>query len=185
MTRVRRSSPNPYNQTFPSYPPRLLSALPGLRLVAQHRWGAGLPYVVLGLLTVVFFIVVLTDIPARNRLIARHNLNESYILFDSAALFTLVLLYELLRLSAEFKEYKPITPKAPRIIAAAFWPSLSIVVMGFSALTTPWTETAQAIWLCSLFLLTGTIPAVGLLHSEATVYRCHVHRTDHSSNNDQ
>ena len=153
----RKSPPSPYYQS-----PQLrwfLGMFPGLRLLTQHRWKDGTRYSIVGLLILLFFILILTDIPVRHQLIARYQLAKSYILFDTTALITLCLLFELLRMGADFEEYNHNDLKAPRMISVLFLPSVTAVALGMSEYTSPWTNTVQAVWVTAIFVSMGTLPA--------------------------
>ncbi len=136
----------------------LLGLVPGVRLLVTEDSRKGLPYFVLGILTMIGVILVGADIPAIQDNLERLRLQERWILVPAAILFSLICSYEVLRLASSLEE-RSRSPWAPRIAATPLFPALIFLFEG-PGLVTHWPTLVEAGWFAAAVLFIGSLPAV-------------------------
>ena len=136
----------------------LLGAVPGVRSLVLEESRQSLPFVALGLLLGITFCVIIVGWEARHNDLARLRISTRVELLDAFHLFILIVGYEVLRAALALKLRTPRRPWAPRMLAAAFLPSLLVFVMG-PQIIQHWPRGVEALWWTSAVSLILTSPA--------------------------
>jgi hypothetical protein len=140
----------------PKKPIRILLGLfPGTRLMALESVREGAPYSALGLFALIGSLFLMLGWSRMESAMKSLLIDDRWILAHAAALVTLLLLYELLRLASFFEE-KTSGLKVPRVLAAFLLPSVAILVLG-PYLVSVWPQLVEAAWFAAVVLAFGAI----------------------------
>lgn len=135
----------------------LLGLMPGLRLMVARSVPAGLPYALLGLLTMLGTLSIIVNWPVATDAIKQLHIHPRWILLRAGAVLALLMIYELLRFGAAIEEARK-GPYVPRILAAWALPAFC-VVLGAPSFVHLAPRPLEALWFAALVVALGAAPA--------------------------
>ncbi|MEM7678182.1 MAG: hypothetical protein AAF449_19495 [Myxococcota bacterium] len=135
----------------------MLGLMPGLRLMVARSVPAGLPYALLGLLTMLSALSIIVNWPVAVDTIQQLRIHPRWMLLRAGAVLALLMIYELLRFGAAIEEARR-GPYAPRILAALALPSFCVVLAAPSFVYLA-PRTLESLWFCAVILAIGATPA--------------------------
>lgn len=154
----KASRPKPGTTWRPSRLTRLLlGVFPGVRAMALSDVKSGIVYTLPGIAVAVTAVLLFNAWSKSYDTFQLLAMQERWLLLHAAAILGAVLVFELLRMLAALDENIR-GPRAPRVLAALFIPSLAVLYAA-PKLVTFWPRLVEAAALASVVLLLGALPA--------------------------
>jgi hypothetical protein len=157
--RRTKRPPRPAAQSWRpgSFAKLLLGTFPGVRLMVLESVPDGLPYAIVGALSLTAAVLLATRTGTTLQSIENLAIKPQWFLAHAAALVLAVIVYELARMGASLEE-RTDKPRAARAAAALFIPAAVVVLWG-PRLVALHPRLVEATWLSAMVLVIGVIPA--------------------------
>ncbi|NJK88963.1 MAG: hypothetical protein HC923_05845 [Myxococcales bacterium] len=140
---------------------------PGLRTMAFESFSRGVPFAVLGLLTLSFGVFLATSLEVTADVIERIAASPKLELAQWGLILATVLAFEVLRFGSSGVE-RVRGPRAPRWLSMLFLPSLVLAIESLLA-SHLWPSLCQATFFGAVIVFLGAVPAVGFCTTEVLV----------------
>lgn len=137
----------------------MMGLVPGVAALVSGRMRAGVPYMILGLTTLVCALLLGTGYASTQETIRELRIQPRFILFHAAAIWTLVAIYELLRFGASLEEGPEHASRTPRLLATFWIPAVLLLIAG-PAFVGHAPRIVESAWFASIIVVLGAAPAV-------------------------
>jgi hypothetical protein len=140
----------------PSKPVRVLLGLfPGTRVMALENAKAGLPYAILGMLSLIGALFMVIGWSRTEATLRALLIDERWMIVHGSALVVLLFLFEIMRLASFFEE-RTAGLKVPRVLAAFLLPAIATLMIGPDQVAM-WPQLVESAWFAALVLALGAI----------------------------
>ncbi len=156
--RRTKRPPRPPKRWRPnSFTKLLLGIFPGMRLMVLESWTDGLPYAIVGMLSLLAGVLLASRFNVTSETLRILAIRPHWFLVHAAALIVAVAVYELARMGASLEETLD-RPKAARAASALLLPS-ALIVLFAPRLIALYPRLVEATWLAAIVLVLGSLPA--------------------------